>query len=83
MKKTISSEEYKVFLKILVEYREKAGLTQIQLAERLGETQSFVSKLERGERRVDVIELLVLCDALGVPPGDFLAALQHAIVGGH
>lgn len=83
MKKSIASKEYKVFLKLLVDYREKAGLTQVQLAERLSETQSFVSKIERGERRVDVIELFELCQALEVSTDDFLAALQRAIMGGH
>jgi hypothetical protein len=44
---------YAVFLQTLKAAREKAGLTQAQLAKRLGETQTFVSKCERGERRID------------------------------
>ena len=64
MKKTITSDEYRAFLRLLVEYRERAGLTQAQLAERLEETQSFVSKMERGERRVDVLEFLAICAAV-------------------
>ena len=43
--------------------REEAGLTQAQLALRIGETQTFVSKCERGERRIDVIELRAFCRA--------------------
>ena len=81
MKKSITSEEYRAFLRLLIEYRERAGLTQVQLGERLEETQSFISKLERGERRVDVIEFLAICDALDIPPADFLVALQQATRG--
>lgn len=78
MKKSINSEEYRAFLRLLIEYRERAGLTQTQLADRLGETQSFVSKLERGERRIDVVELFAICEALEISPVDFLLAVQKA-----
>jgi predicted transcriptional regulator len=57
MEKSIHSAGYAVFLKVLRKAREDAGLTQMQLAQRIGETQTFVSKCERGERRVDVVEL--------------------------
>src|ERR1039458_10513355 len=53
MEKSIHSTRYAVFLKVLREARERAGLTQVQLARKIGETQTFVSKCERGERRVD------------------------------
>lgn len=43
-------------------------MTQVGLGERLGNTQTFVSKLERGERRVDVVEFVEICDALGADP---------------
>jgi transcriptional regulator with XRE-family HTH domain len=46
--------------------RQKAGLSQAQLASRLGKPQSFVSKAEACERRVDVLETLTLCQALGI-----------------
>jgi ribosome-binding protein aMBF1 (putative translation factor) len=51
---------------VLSEARRRAGLTQIDLAKRIGETQCFVGKCERGERRIDVIELRVFCAALGI-----------------
>ena len=60
MEKTIYSQEYALFLKLLRDTREKLGLTQTELAERLGQTQSFVSKVERSERRIDVVELRAL-----------------------
>ncbi len=49
---------------MLVAAREKAGLTQQQLADRLGKPQSFISKYEGGERRIDVIEFIAIADAL-------------------
>ena len=66
MQKSISSQGYAKFLKCLREAREQAGLTQEDLAERLGVTQSFVSKCERGERRMDIVELSEFCRAMGI-----------------
>ena len=59
--------------------REAAKLTQIQLAEKLDAPQSFVSKCERGERRLDVIELRLWCAALGVSLSEFVTSLEQAI----
>ncbi len=55
-----------------IQARKSAGITQVGLAERLGRPQSFVSKYERGERRLDVIELCEVCHALGIDPVAFL-----------
>ena len=79
MEKSIHSARYAVFLKVLREGREHAGLTQVQLARRIGETQTFVSKCERGERRVDVIELRSFCRAFGLTLKQFVTALERAI----
>src|SRR5688572_19805179 len=57
MQKTIFSAGQERLLKLLKDEREKAGLTQVQLAEKLKVPQSFVSKIESGERRVDLVEL--------------------------
>jgi len=67
MKKSIHSASYQVLLDLLVEAREARGVTQVELAKRLETTQSSVSKVERGERRLDVIELHGWCRALGYP----------------
>ena len=56
MPKSIHSSEYKTVIKKLCEAREAAGLTQTEAAEKLGKPQSYISKIERGERRIDVIE---------------------------
>ena len=50
----------------MAEVREHQGLTQAELAKRLGKHQSFVSKYESGERRLDVVEFVAVCEALGV-----------------
>ena len=79
MEKSIHSARYAVFLRILRESRLKAGLTQIQLAEKIGETQTFVSKYERGERRIDVIELQTFCRAFGITLGGFVSLLARRL----
>lgn len=70
MPKSVFSDAYATFLKVLVVSRREAGLTQIELAARLGKPQSFVSKIERGERRVDVVELCAIAHALRLNPKD-------------
>jgi transcriptional regulator with XRE-family HTH domain len=62
------SEPYKLLLEMLIEARTKAGLTQVELAARLGRPQPFISFVERGERRVDVIEFYAIMKALGADP---------------
>jgi len=57
MSKSIHSNEYKAVIQKLREAREEAGLTQAEAAEKLGKPQSYISKIERGERRIDIIEL--------------------------
>ncbi|MEC3978178.1 helix-turn-helix domain-containing protein [Amycolatopsis sp. H20-H5] len=65
MDKSIHSAEYRRLCAILRELRLEAVLTQVQVAERLDEPQSFVSKYEAGERRLDVVELRQVTTALG------------------
>jgi transcriptional regulator with XRE-family HTH domain len=61
---------------MLVEARKESGLTQVQLAERLSRPQSFISKVERGERRLDVIEFFEVAQALRIDPFAFLRTLN-------
>jgi transcriptional regulator with XRE-family HTH domain len=79
VEKSIYRTEYSVFLHELRAARKEAGLTQAQLAERLQEAQSFVSNCERGERRLDVIELREFCKAIGISLPEFTARLDRAI----
>ena len=79
MEKSIHSRKYAAFLETLRRVREERGLIQSELANRLGATQSFVSKCERGERRLDVVELIHWCEALGMPWVEFAALLEAAV----
>lgn len=79
MEKSIYSKEYSLFLEQLRNAREEKGLTQIELAERLGQTQSFVSKVERGERRLDIVELRAFCSALGIGFSTFIGRIDKTI----
>lgn len=63
-------------VKMLTEARENAGMTQTELAEKLGEYQSFVARLESGQRRVDVVELIELAEVLGFDAPKAVKALQ-------
>jgi len=66
-------------LRLLKATRRSLGVSQEELASRLGETQSFVSKCERGERRLDVIELRAFCSALGCPIPKFVSELEKEL----
>jgi transcriptional regulator with XRE-family HTH domain len=66
------SPRYRQFLERLRSARADAGLTQEQVATRIGRPQSFVSKCESGDRRVDIIELEVFADAYGKALSYFL-----------
>ena len=65
MRKSIHSAEYRRVLVKLVEMRKEAGMTQRELAHKLGREHSFVWRIETGERRLDVIEFYWVCRALG------------------
>lgn len=69
-------QRYAVFLECLVEARKRAGLTQVQVADGLDSKQTFVSKCERGERRLDAIDLLDFLDIIGADPIQFVRTLQ-------
>jgi transcriptional regulator with XRE-family HTH domain len=60
----------------LVEMREKAGMTQRDLAKKLGREHSFVSRIELGERRLDVVEAFWVFRALGVDPARAMTTLM-------
>ena len=74
--KSVFTPEYAHFAARIVGLRKKAGLTQAELAQRLGRPQSYVSKYERGERRLDVIEFLAVARALGIDPAGLVAELE-------
>lgn len=79
MEKSIHSRGYTTFLDLLRETREAADMTQVQLAEALKRTQSFVSKVERGETRLDVLQLHTICLALGTTLTTFVTRLEQRL----
>jgi transcriptional regulator with XRE-family HTH domain len=74
MLKSIYTQPNQVLLSMLRSYRERCRIPQHELARRLGKEQSAVSKIERGERRLDIIELKAWLDALDM---DFLVFVQE------
>jgi len=68
VRKSVFTEEYERFRQMLIAARRSRALTQVDVAERLGKPQSFVSKYERGERRLDVVEFLEVAKAIGIDP---------------
>lgn len=78
--KSVHSSEQLALRELLIAARDKTGLTQQKLAERLGKPQSFVAKYEGGERRLDVIEFIVVARAIGVNPARILRALASKMV---
>ena len=77
MNKSVYSAEYQNFLNYLIAARQDANITQATLANRMSVDQSFISKCERGVRRVDVIELFGFCDALALDPVQFIRQLNQ------
>ena len=75
MPKSTFTAKYKNFRLKLIDSRQKGSLTQVELAARLKRQQSFVSKFERGERRLDVIEFFDVAQAIGIDPFVFLREL--------
>ena len=79
--KSIYTREYAASLRLLKEFRENAGITQVELAKILGQTQSFVSKIERGDRRLDIIQLRTILKKLGVSLVSFAESLESDLAG--
>ena len=74
VKKNIRFNQQKKLLVLLRGVRVEAGLTQSELASRLGTDQTFISKYESGERRLDILELREVCQVIGV---DFVAFIRR------
>lgn len=75
----VSRSEREVFLALLRQVRQEAGLRQEDLAARLAVPQSFVSKIESGERRLDILELRQLCAVVEISPLEFAARLEESL----
>ena len=82
MEKSVFTADYRVLLELLVETRKSAGVRQVDLAERLGTTQSYVSKIEQGDLRLDVIQLRAVCLALNTGLREFVFELEKRLARG-
>lgn len=70
---------HKTLLNILIDGRIAAGLTQVELATKLKVRQSYVSNYETGERRLDAIELILVCRAIGLAPSGVIDRVDEVV----
>ena len=75
MKKALPEQSYAAFTSLLRDERKKVGMTQAKLAKKLRRPQSYVSKYERGDRRLDVIEFIEVAQVIGFDLHEFLQKL--------
>jgi transcriptional regulator with XRE-family HTH domain len=77
--KSIFTHEYEIFRQCMIAARKEAQLTQDSLAKSLNKPQSFVAKYENGERRLDVIEFLLVSRVIGIDPCDIFRKVEQQI----
>lgn len=77
--KFVFSQNYEIFRRCMIAARKEAKLTQQTLANSLKKPQSFVAKYENGERRLDVIEFLLVTRVIGVDPCDLIRKVEQQI----
>lgn len=70
--KTIYQDRYQILITELIRIRKDKGLTQAQLAQKLDKPQSYIAKIEAKDRKLDILEFVVLCEVLMVLPCDVL-----------
>jgi transcriptional regulator with XRE-family HTH domain len=81
MSSSVLEDAYSAFVCALVEERRRAGVTQVELADRLGKRQQYVSNIERCGRRLDVLEFYKYARALGVDPAELFGRLAKLLSG--
>jgi len=79
VRKSIHTAQQRLFQDLLRQIRQDAGLTQTTLAERLETAHSRISDYERGERRLDLLQLREYCQALGVPLQEFVKRFEECL----
>lgn len=70
---------HKALLEILIDGRISSGLTQVELAEKLKVRQSYISNYETGERRLDAVELILVCNAIGLDPAGVIEQVAEVV----
>jgi transcriptional regulator with XRE-family HTH domain len=76
MSKTFDSPRHEALAKFVTHKRKKAGMTQAEVAASLGRYQSFIADIESGQRRIDVIQLLDIADAIGFDAREAIKMLR-------
>ncbi|MBP3404040.1 MAG: helix-turn-helix transcriptional regulator [Alphaproteobacteria bacterium] len=76
MTKSVFTDLYCLFTRMLIQERRDKRITQTQLARMLKKPQSYVSKYENGERRLDIVEFLEIADCIGIDAAEFIKKLQ-------
>jgi len=79
MTKSVFTDAYKIFLDVMVETRNKSGVQQTELAERIDWDQPTISNAERGIRRIDVIEFITIAQALNTDPVELLSTIVRRL----
>ena len=75
----VTSSSYEVAIRKLVAVRKRMGLSQRDLADRIGKSRSFVSKVENRERRLDIVEFVAVARGLGLDPGALIVEIAEAM----
>lgn len=75
----VFSPSYQAAVRVLVAARKTAGLTQRELAKRIGRTYSVITNVERGERQVDVVDFIAIARALGIDDAALIRRVAEAI----
>ena len=79
MPKTVFTGAHQHVVDVLVEARRQSGLTQAQLAAKVGKDQTFISLIERSQRRVDVLEFVALARAMGMEPANLFVEASNRL----
>jgi transcriptional regulator with XRE-family HTH domain len=77
----VTSPSAKVVVRVLVGARKQRGLTQRELADRVGMAPAQIAKIETGDRRLDVVEFIAIARAIGVDDRELFAAVSSQIAG--
>lgn len=82
MTKTIYTEAQAALCEAITAARKNAGLSQMEMAAKLNCHQSMIARVESGQRRIDVIELIIIARAIGVDPYEIIGGLSDKVPDG-
>ncbi len=81
MSKIVKTKNYDIFVKIIKMARLKSEMTQVELAKKLKVQQSFISKYENNERKLDVLEFIKICQIISIRPTDIIREFLNETAG--